>query len=79
VTHITEVLGMEGEVVTTQDVFLFDYGMGVDEDGFYKGHLKSTGLRPSFSKKLEDAGIKLTPEMFAPEGFAREADTFDLG
>ena len=79
VTHVTEVLGMEGEVVTTQDVFLFDFGMGVDEDGYYKGYLKSTGLRPTFSKKLEDAGIKLPPEMFAPEGFAREADTFDLG
>ncbi len=79
VTHITEVLGMEGEVVTTQDVFLFDYGMGVDDDGYYKGYLKSTGLRPSFSKKLEDAGFKLDGEMFAPEGFAREADSFDLG
>ena len=68
VTHITEVLGMEGEVVTTQDVFLFDYGMGVDEDGFYKGHLKSTGLRPSFSKKLEDAGIKLPAGDVRPRG-----------
>ena len=79
VTHITEVLGMEGEVITTQDIFLFDYGMGVDEDGYYRGYLKSTGLRPSFSKKLEDAGIRMQAEMFAPEGFAREADTFDLG
>ncbi|MDH3540355.1 MAG: ATPase, T2SS/T4P/T4SS family, partial [Acidimicrobiia bacterium] len=79
VTHITEVLGMEGEVVTTQDVFLFDYGMGVDADGYYRGHLKSTGLRPSFSKKLEDAGFPMQAEMFTPEGFAREADTFDLG
>jgi pilus assembly protein CpaF len=70
---------MEGEVVTTQDVFLFDYGMGVDEDGYYRGHLKSTGLRPSFSKKLEDAGFPMGAEMFTPEGFAREADTFDVG
>jgi pilus assembly protein CpaF len=79
ITHITEVLGMEGEVVTTQDVFLFDYGMGVDENGRYLGHLKSTGLRPSFSKKLEDLGIELGADMFAPEGFARQADTFDVG
>ncbi len=79
ITHITEVLGMEGEVVTTQDVFLFDYGMGVDENGRYMGHLKSTGLRPNFSKKLEDLGIALGADMFAPEGFARQADTFDVG
>ena len=79
ITHITEVLGMEGEIVTTQDIFLFDYGMGVNEDGFYQGHLKSTGLRPGFSKKLEDLGIPLDAEMFAPEGFARQADTFDVG
>ncbi|MEE9228998.1 MAG: hypothetical protein V3U47_08500, partial [Acidimicrobiia bacterium] len=61
------------------DVFLFDYGMGVDENGRYLGHLKSTGLRPSFSKKLEDLGIELEADMFAPEGFARQADTFDVG
>ncbi len=53
--------------------------MGVDEDGLYKGYLKSTGLRPGFSKKLEDLGIALDAEMFAPEGFARQADTFDVG
>src|SRR3954463_13726614 len=38
VTHVTEVQGMEGDVITLQDVFLFDYGMGVDEHGRFRGH-----------------------------------------
>src|SRR5213078_2739650 len=45
VTHITEVQGMEGDVITLQDLFLFDYGMGVDEHGRFRGHLKATGVR----------------------------------
>ncbi|MCZ6456026.1 MAG: CpaF family protein, partial [Actinobacteria bacterium] len=49
VTHVTEVEGMEGEIITLQDLFLFDYGMGVDDEGVYKGRLKATGIRPSFS------------------------------
>jgi len=73
ISHISEVQGMEGDVITLQDVFLFDYGMGVDDDGRYKGHLKATGIRPKFSEKLADYGIKLNPEMFAAEGFSRRA------
>src|SRR5260370_1156641 len=46
ITHITEVVGMEGEIVTLQDVFLFDFRAGVDEYGAFKGELRSTGLRP---------------------------------
>ncbi len=68
ITHITEVAGMEGEVVTLQDVFLFDFGAGVDEQGRFKGQLKSTGVRPKFAQKLADHGIRLGPEMFSPNG-----------
>ncbi|MGD9793404.1 MAG: CpaF family protein [Acidimicrobiia bacterium] len=71
ITHITEVQGMEGDVITLQDVFLFDYGMGVDEHGKFRGHLKATGVRPRFAEKLADLGIRLGPEVFTPEGFAR--------
>ena len=71
VTHVTEVVGMEGDVITTQDLFLFDYGMGIDEDGMYKGRLKATGIRPSFSDHLENFGIQLSPDLFHPEPFAR--------
>ena len=65
VTHITEVQGMEGDIITLQDVFLFDFGMGVDEHGRYRGHLKATGVRPKFTEKLADQGIRLGPEVFA--------------
>jgi len=73
VTHISEVQGMEGDVITLQDVFLFDHGMGVDEDGRFKGHLKATGVRPKFAEKLADLGIRLPGDIFQPEGFARKA------
>ena len=73
VTHVTEVQGMEGDVITLQDIFLFDFGMGVDEDGRFKGHLKATGIRPKFAERLQDQGIRLRPELFASEGFARSA------
>jgi pilus assembly protein CpaF len=73
ITHITEVQGMEGDVITLQDIFLFDYGMGIDEHGRFRGHLKATGVRPKFAEKLADLGIRLGPEVFQPEAFARRA------
>ena len=73
ITHVTEVQGMEGDVITLQDVFLFDYGMGIDENGRFQGHLKATGIRPKFGDKLQDVGIRLGAELFQSEGFARKA------
>ena len=73
ITHVTEIQGMEGDVITLQDVFLFDFGMGVDEHGRYRGHLKATGVRPKFAEKLADQGIRLGPEVFQPEAFAKRA------
>ena len=70
VTHVTEVVGMEGDIITLQDIMLFDYGMGVDENGKYLGRLKATGIRPAFSEHLDNFGIKLPAELFAPEPFA---------
>jgi pilus assembly protein CpaF len=78
ITHITELEGMEGDVITLQDLFLFDYGMGVDENGKYLGRLKATGIRPSFSEKLEDAGIKLPADLFEPEPFARRGEKMSV-
>jgi len=65
VTHISEVMGMEGDVVVLQDVYTFDFGAGIDEEGRFRGGLKSTGIRPSFSEKLNDYGIALEPSLFA--------------
>jgi pilus assembly protein CpaF len=71
ITHVTEVVGMEGDIITLQDLMLFDYGMGVDENGKYVGYLKATGIRPAFSEHLENYGIHLPAELFHPEAFAR--------
>jgi pilus assembly protein CpaF len=73
ITHITEVQKMEGDVITLQDIFLFDFGMGVDENGRFNGYLKSTGIRPKFAEKLADLGIRLGPEVFAPEQFVKRS------
>ena len=73
ITHITEVQGMEGDVITMQDIFLFDFGMGIDQNGRFKGQLKATGIRPRFAEKLQDLGVKLGAELFATQAFAKRA------
>jgi pilus assembly protein CpaF len=65
VTHVTEVLGMEGEVVTTQDLFVFDQRAGMDEHGRHLGALRWTGLRPRMLDLLADAGITVPPGVFS--------------
>ncbi|SEG05415.1 pilus assembly protein CpaF [Thermomonospora echinospora] len=64
VTHVTEVSGLEGEVITLQDVFLFDMRAGVDADGRAMGSLRPTGLRPRFLERLLDMGIAVPNEIF---------------
>jgi pilus assembly protein CpaF len=64
VTKITEVQGMQGDIVTLQDVFAFDYDAGMDRQGRYVGHLRPTGIRPAFSERLGHAGISLAPLLF---------------
>jgi pilus assembly protein CpaF len=64
VTHLTEVVGMEGDVITLQDLFHFDFAAGQDEHGVYLGGLRPLGLRPQFLGKLGDAGIRVRPEIF---------------
>ncbi len=63
VTYITECLGMEGELVTTQDLFLFEK-TGMSADGRVLGKFKPTGVRPKFSDRLKAAGIELSPQIF---------------
>ena len=57
---------MEGDVITMQDIYLFDWGMGVDAEGTFQGHLKPTGMRPRFTDRLRDQGITLPAEWFQP-------------
>ena len=74
ITHVTEVTGMEGDVITLQDIHLYDHGMGVDaESGRALGHLKPTGIRPKITEHLQDQGIEIDPDWFDPEQFARAA------
>jgi len=64
---ITEVQGMEGDIITLQDLFLFDFSMGIDSQGSFKGWIKSTGLRPKFMGRLHDVGIDIPNEVFEKE------------
>src|SRR5215216_2342685 len=62
ITNLTELSGMEGEVITMTDIFVYEQtGM---ENGQIQGRLRPTGLRPKFMDKLEAAGINLPPSIF---------------
>lgn len=63
VSHITECVGMEGDQVTTQDVFSFEK-TGVSTEGRVTGRFRATGIRPKFSEKLEACGIRFPMSMF---------------
>jgi pilus assembly protein CpaF len=64
VVAMTEVEGMESDIITLQDLFTFDYGAGRDDSGKFLGHLRSTGLRPKFTEHLHDMGVELPQAMF---------------
>ena len=63
VTSISEVVGMEGEVITLQDIFIFEK-TGIDSNGKVLGRFRATGIRPKFADKLEVAGINLPEDLF---------------
>ena len=67
VTHISEIQGMEGDVIVLQDIFVYRQ-TGVDPAGNVLGEHIATGLRPKFLPRLESKGIHLASEMFAPQG-----------
>jgi pilus assembly protein CpaF len=64
ITQLTEVVGMEGDVVTTSDVFTFDHAAGVDDGGRALGALRPTGVRPMFVDRLQNAGITLPSDIY---------------
>ncbi len=64
ITHITEVQGMEGDIIVMQDIFKYTQE-GLDENGKVIGYFESTGIRPKFMSILESSGLKLPAEVFA--------------
>jgi pilus assembly protein CpaF len=62
-THITELVGLEGDQVTMQDIFLFEKS-GLAENGKVLGRFRATGVRPRFYEKLKTSGIQLPASLF---------------
>jgi pilus assembly protein CpaF len=63
VTSISEITGMEGDVITMQEIFVFEKA-GLSKEGKVVGRFRATGVRPKCAEKLRAAGIVLPPEMF---------------
>ena len=63
ITYVTELVGLEGDQVTMQDIFLFEKS-GVAENGKVLGRFKATGVRPRFYEKLRSSGIQLPASLF---------------
>jgi pilus assembly protein CpaF len=63
VTSISEITGMEGDVITMQDLFVFER-TGINEKGKVTGRFRATGIRPKASERLAASGIKLPMELF---------------
>ena len=68
ISHITEVQGMEGEIITMQDLFKFEQE-GLDDDGKAYGKFISTGIRPGFLEQLKSAGCQVDPAIFERQEF----------
>jgi pilus assembly protein CpaF len=65
ITNITEVLGLEGDVYVLQDLFSFEYAQ--DSTASSIGHLHATGVRPQFTERLHDRGVRVDPAWFGSE------------
>ncbi|NLC70386.1 MAG: CpaF family protein [Desulfuromonadaceae bacterium] len=68
ITSISEVVGLEGTIITLQDIFIFEK-QGIDENGKVLGRFRPTGIRPKFAEKLELAGIPVPHRLFSPDHF----------
>lgn len=65
ITSIHEITGMEGDIVTMQEIFLFDQ-TGVAPDGTVLGHFRATGIRPKFIDRLRTRGVMISENIFDP-------------
>ncbi len=66
IVSLQEITGMEGEVITMQEIFHLEQ-TGVDAKGMVKGRFRATGIRPKFSERFRAAGITLPPDLFNAE------------
>jgi pilus assembly protein CpaF len=73
VISISEIVGMEGDVITMQEIFLFDR-RGMAEDGTVLGQFRPTGIRPRFSDRLERYGVNLSSVIFAQQSSYQERE-----
>jgi len=64
ITHVSEISGLEGQIVTMQDLFRFEQE-GIDAEGRVVGHFRSTGIRPQFADRFELVGISLPSDIFS--------------
>jgi pilus assembly protein CpaF len=67
VVAVSEISGMEGQIVTMQDLFLFHHE-GVDANGQVLGRMVPTGIQPRFLERLSQMGISLSSELFSEVG-----------
>jgi len=74
VTKICELTGMEGDVIQLSEIFNFDWEAGVDPAGRFKGSAKSTGIRPTFEKRMRELGFELDPNIFGSAFDLRHMD-----
>jgi pilus assembly protein CpaF len=68
ITHVTEVESMEGDVITLQDIFVYDHSAGFDQQGRAMGGLIPTGLRPKFLEKMTHSNVTVDPMLFSRGG-----------
>jgi len=63
VITISEITGMEGEIISMQEIFVFER-RAIDENGKVKGEFRATGIRPRFAERLATAGCRLSAKIF---------------
>jgi pilus assembly protein CpaF len=71
ITHITEVMNMEQDVIIMQEIFRYKQ-LGIDQNGRAYGQFEATGVRPTFINRLESKGVKLPSNMFSERVLMRD-------
>ena len=65
ITNVCEVIGMEGDIITMQDLFVYEQDGKIDAGGHFRGQFKSTGIRPRCVEKIRNCGVAVSDEWFA--------------